>query len=674
MDFYNQQQESLDRLVNSLTETEKDYYKARIDKLQRNITLKKEQLKLPSSAVGKKALNDKRKDLLGDKLLDVEKIAEIKKSLAQKDFTDVLKHHHSNVYNVVNKAVKANTKTVSPETAEKAILTRASTVFKRSGKGQAQGYLNAHGLDDYEILPESNGEGLVLRNKSTGKVKISFRGTILPQELSEVNTTAGDIGTDLAVMTGFEDQTDQFKEADDLVKTVKAKYGNNVDELLGYSLGGAKSLTLGDKYGIDTTTYNPLIGKNHIQSQETASKHTIHRTTEDMPSLGSGLIDRENVEVKSYYPLKSNMFNVKQHHELTNFIERGRPRYSQSHIQNLTNQTLKEGGQLAEHSLLNDMSNYIENIEDKRPPLPRFGKTMTQAEKDAFDAFKEPSFTDFIHNVFNKKSNGVDTDSEGNLLPTARMSDKTSHGIFWEKAGGEFTPEEQKIFDEGGIPESKPNLSNDDINRIINSSPEERQTSLNNLMEKHSNTINELNEATNASDVMPLRNEGQSIGFGASTGIALLSGIGSEAAFSAGEKLFGKKIDDTSDVRTGLVGGLSGYLTTRGIGAAVGSAVSAPELAVGTGIGALASIAGKEASRFVGKKGGGKFAQQEAGGLAAGSTAGLATALSAGALSGAEAGIPLDAETLGMASVVGGTIGAGISALGYGLGKLGINI
>jgi hypothetical protein len=674
MEFYDQQQQSLDRLINSLNSTERDYYKARIDKLQRNITLKKEQLKLPSSAVGKKALNDKRKDLLGDKLLDIEKIAEIKKSLGKKDFTDVLKHHHANVYNIVNKAVKANTKTVSGETAEKAILTRASTVFKRSGKGQAQGYLNSHGLDQYEILPESTGEGLVLRNKNSGKVKISFRGTILPQELNEVNTTAGDIGTDLAVMTGFEDQTKQFEEADDLVKTVKSKYGNNLDELLGYSLGGAKSLNLGDKYGIDTTTYNPLIGKNNVQAQETSAKHTIHRTTEDMPSLGSGLIDRENVEVKSYYPLKSNMFNVKQHHELNNFIERGRPRYTQSHIENLNNNTLKQGAQVAEHALLNDMSNYIDDIEDKRPPLPRFGKIMTQAEKDRFDNFKEPNFTDFIHNVFNKKGNGVDTDSQGNLLPTARLSDKTSHGIFWQKAGGEFTAEEQKIFDEGGIPSSKPNLSNDDINRIVNSSPEERQTSLNNLIEQNNNTIDELNRATNASDIMPLRNSGQSIGFGASTGIGLLSGLTSEGLFSAGEALTGKKIDDSRDVRTGLVGGLGGYFTTRGIASLTGQVASMPELAEGAVVGSLASIASKEAGKFVAKKGGGRFAQQETSGATSGAVAGLGSALIAGSQLGAEAGIPLDAETLGMASVVGAAIGGGISALGYGLGQIGINI
>ena len=136
MDFYNQQQQNLDRLINSLTETEKKYYKARLDKLQRDINLKKKALQLPATVEGKKELNTKRKELLGDKLLDVEKIEQIKKAMDKKDLTGLINHHHANVFNVVNKAVKANTKTVSAETAEKAILTRASTVFKRSGKAQ----------------------------------------------------------------------------------------------------------------------------------------------------------------------------------------------------------------------------------------------------------------------------------------------------------------------------------------------------------------------------------------------------------------------------------------------------------------------------------------------------------------------------------------------------------
>ena len=59
MEFYNEQQKSLDRLLGSLNETERSYFKARLDKLQRNITLKREALKLPLTTEGKKKINEK---------------------------------------------------------------------------------------------------------------------------------------------------------------------------------------------------------------------------------------------------------------------------------------------------------------------------------------------------------------------------------------------------------------------------------------------------------------------------------------------------------------------------------------------------------------------------------------------------------------------------------------
>ena len=673
MEFYKQQQQSLDSLLNSLNDNEKAYFKARLDKLQRNITLKREALKLPRTVEGKKELNDKRKDLLGDKLLDIDKVAEMKKAINKKDLSDLITHHHANIYSAVNKAVKANTKAVDAQTAEKAILTRASTVFKRSGKAQAEGYIQAHGLDNYEILPESTNEGIVVRNKATGKVKVAFRGTLIPQELGEVSTTIGDVGTDLAFMSGFENESSHLQRADDLVKAVKAKYGNNVDELLGYSLGGAKALSLGDKYGIDTTTFNPLVGKTHVQSQETSAKHTINRTTEDIPSLGVGLIDRENVDVKSYYPLKSNILNIKRHHDLENFIQRGRPRYTESHIDNLMKQSMKEGAKIGEHELLTSMLEYQEEVEAKRPPLPKFGKRMTPEEVERFKSFKEPSFTEWVHR-FNNGGNGVDTNAEGQLLNTVRMSDKTSHGKMWRAIGGEFTPEEMAVFEQGNVTESDPNLSVDEINSIINADQDGRSMLFKEQFNNLRNANIELDEATNAGDVFPMRNEGQSVGFGASTAIGLLSGLASEGIVSTGETIAGKKIDDAKDVRTGVVGGLSGYLATRGVASLAGEVVGGEELAIGTAVGSASAVAGKEASKFVAEKGGGEFAQTEAGGAASGATAGFGSALGAGALLGSEAGIPLDAETLGMASVIGAGIGSGIAGIGYGLGKLGINI
>ena len=679
MNTFTEREERLNRLLDTLTPRQKDLYRARINKLKREVELEKLAMSLPRTTAAKKQVNTKRKQLLGDKLIDAAKLADLKNSFKKGDIGDMIKHHHANIYSVVNKGVKANTREVTNATSDKAVLTRAGTIFAREGEAQAKGYLSQMGLDNYDIMPESTNEALVLRNNNTGKTKIAFRGTLIPREFREVATTAGDVGTDLAVMSGYEEQTPQYQRADALVKNVKAKY--DVDELLGYSLGGAKAITLGDKYGIDSNTFNPLVGRNHITAQETSAKHTIHRTTEDIPSLGVGVLDRENVDVKSYYPYKSNMFNVKRTHDLENFMRhRGKVRSGSSNIDSLTESAFRGGIRAGEIETMSSMANFIDDREASRPRLPKFGQQLTPPErtrfesfKERFESFKEPTFTEFVHK-FNKGGNGVDTNAEGELLPSVRMTDKSTWGKLWEAAGGEYTPEEREIFRNSNIPESEPAISQDMAQRIANSDKAGRQEILNKHLEDLNSIHDQLAEATDATEIMPLRNEGQSLGFGASTGISLLSGVAANQIVGFGESITGEKIDDKRDFRTGLVGGIGGGLGAMGISALAGETAAAPELVAATAIGAGSSIMGKEATKLAKKAGAGEFAAGEAGGATAGATAGLGTALAAGALAGSEAGVPLDVETLGMASVVGAGIGAGISGIGYGLSKLGINI
>ena len=123
-----------------------------------------------------------------------------------------------------------------------------------------------------------------------------------------------------------------------------------------------------------------------------------------------------------------------------------------------------------------------------------------------------------------------------------------------------------------------------------------------------------------------------------------------------------------------MVGAVGGALGGAAIARAGGSVASNPELLTLAGIGAVSSIAGKEASKFAATKTKNRFIQAESGGAAGGAAAGgLTAAAAAGGVFGAEAMVPLDFETLGLASVAGATVGAGISAVGYELGKLGIH-
>lgn len=671
MDLYNHQQYELNRLIGSLTPTQKTFYKARLDKIRRTIDIRKEALKLPINNETKKVINKSRISSIGNNLLDVEKVEELKKKLKSGDLTGLINNPTTNTYSGINKMARQNINKIPPEIAEKAILTRASTIFKRSGARQTRNYLDSNNLSDYEILPESTGEGLVIRNTKTGDVKISFRGTLIPQELNEVRTSAGDIGTDLAVMTGFENETEQFKSANELIETVKGKYGSSLNEFLGYSLGGAKGLKLGDKFGVPSTTFNPLIGKNHINADETSIKHKIFRTTEDLPSSGVALMNRDNVEINAIHPLKSNVFDIKAKHDLNNFMDSGRRRHTESHLNNLKQEVVKHGVKIGELTTLNDMINHIEIAEENRPPLPRFGKQMTDVEKIRFDSFKEPTFSDFIHK-YQRSGNGVDTNFNGELLPTTRMTNKSTWGKLWKKAGGEFTDNEMEIFNQSKISENQTQLSDDLINRMVNNDEGVR----NNIVQEHIQKGNDLsvglNEAMNAEDILPMRAGGLSLG--SSTAVNLLGGLAGEGLLKTGEAFAGRTISDDKNQRTLLSGGLGGGLGAVGVAKLAGEVLTGPEAVIATGVGAVSSLVGKKVNRFVKEKGGSDFQAGEAAGTVSGGTAGLLGTIGASAIAGAEAGLPLDAQTLGLASVVGAGIGASLSGLGYGLGRLGISI
>ena len=673
---FDKQQTRLNKIIASMTPAQKKYYSGRINKVTRSIKLEKYISSMPPTSETRKKFNVKRKEELGTNLLDIEKIADIAQKAKSGDLEGILPktHHNAHVFGAIFRGIKPNATNISKATSVKAILTRAGSVYARNGKADAQGFLDQMGVTGYEILPESTSEGLVVRNIKTGKVKMAFRGTLLPKDLSEVSTSVGDIGTDTAIVAGYEDQTPQFKRADEQTAGVKSKYGADFDEIYGYSLGGAKAHIFGDKYGVNTTQFNPLVGRTQISSNETSAKHKIIRTTEDIPSLGAGFINRENTEVTSIRPLKSSVLNIKRHHDLENFIENGKPRHTESHLENLAKQVVRDGGMASDIVLMNDMANHIDKIEDTRPPLPRFGQKMTQAQKDTFNSFKEPSFTDYVHQ-FNGGGNGVDTNANGELLPSVRMSHKTSHGKMWKAAGGEFTPEEQSIFDNSNIDETTPSISKKTMMKIANGDASSRQKLLDDHLDIAVKSQNKLTEATNAEDIFPLRNEGNSLGGGASNIIGIISGAVADPLVSLGEKATGQKISDKKDQRTAIVGGLGGVLGSTAIAAAGGSVAALPELGIAAGIGAISNIVGKETGNFASRKGASKFTSGEISGASAGATAAtLGTAAAAGGLLGAEAGIPLDLETFGMASVVGATIGSGLAAAGYGLGQLGIHI
>ena len=62
------------------------------------------------------------------------------------------------------------------------------------------------------------------------------------------------------IAAGVEEHHPQFHNAEEQLNLVTEQYGAP-RELLGYSLGGNKAMTMGNKFGIETTTFNPFLGK-----------------------------------------------------------------------------------------------------------------------------------------------------------------------------------------------------------------------------------------------------------------------------------------------------------------------------------------------------------------------------------------------------------------------------
>ena len=595
--FLQQQQQRLEELIKRIPASQRSIYNDRIRQLRSSIATKEDQIKHP------------------------QQIKKIKKTLQSED-KDLNKHVNSrgaHLYTNINKFAKPNIDSVSKGVSDKAVLTRASTIFKRTGKVNTEAYLKAHGLDGYEILPESSDTALVVRAPS-GKVKISFRGTLVPKGVGEIGASARDVSLDFGYFSSTEARHPDYKREDALVRDVTGKY--NVDELLGYSLGGAKAHSYGEKYNIDTTSFNPLVGQTFINSGESSVKHAVYRTTEDLPSSGTALIDRENVDVNSIYPLKNYSTNPKRTHDLENFISSA-DRVKESNIKRLTDLSVSKGQRISEYGLLDDM------VDSKG------------------------TFADWLHK-YNRGSNGTDTGRDGKLLPGTRVSDKTVHGKLWEKTGRGFTPEEQKIFDDGTMPEQDHTLSDSEIDAYVHNDDAGRKE----IYDSSFDSLNAVNQDLDQAIQSPVEARQGGIDRSASLLTGILAGEAAGQGVGAVEKLTGRKLTDTQ--RAGVVGGLGAVGSEVGIAGLSGVAASslAPAFAIGGGAGIAAQQTEKVASRF----GASPLEAQVSGGL----SGGLAGAVGAGAV----AGLPLDFETAGAASLVGGAL----SGLSYGLHQLGVSL
>ena len=220
----------------------------------------------------------------------------------------------------VTPRVKANKTEVPPLVRKKALMVKASTIFHDNGQDadSVNDFLKDNDINFSVDEELSTPEGLVIyENDNPDNVKIAYRG-------SKMNNI-GDWTSNAKILVGQEETNylndDRFNETYDQINRVKAKYNTTPSEFVGTSRGANMAITAGDKFGVDTTTFNAFIGKNLVHTNESSAFHNLWRTTDDMPSLGLGFKNNtNNYNINSIKPL-SKYTTPKGIHTLDNFID-----------------------------------------------------------------------------------------------------------------------------------------------------------------------------------------------------------------------------------------------------------------------------------------------------------------------------------------------------------------
>ena len=497
------------------------------------------------------------------------------------------------------------------------------------GLDQAQRYLDKEGIN-YTVEPElSNLEGLILINNETGIPKAVFRGTNFKN--------VKDLQTDLAIVHGTEDLTAQFRSAKDQVIATNEIY-EPVEETIGFSLGGAKAITVGQELGIKSTTFNPAVSPSHLKNVplNSSDNHLIIRTTENPTDILAGL-KPSAFKIKSILPLNEPKWldpkSAAAVHNLTNFTETGNRR--SNNLEVLQDEMIKQG----------KIHNEMVGLHEAKMAV-NSGKTLTE---------------------FLKEFSPNEVQSDGSL--GVRVQEDSKIFKFWEKAGGDISiPEADKIIEnsERAFAED-PNRPADDfllkdyeIDEFLEKPSGIRDNRVQSKAEEVFKVGTEFNEAGEIH--IATRDAMKASLSPANIGVGLVGGIA------------GAKVSDLIDPNRklgavgheSLSGGLGGAFTVGAIATLGGEALTASVLAPAIAGGAVGAIAGYETNKAVAnslqKAGANRDTVESLADISGGAVGGAATSLAgigASALLGAELG-----ELGGVAGVA---LGAGVGAL-FGLG------
>jgi len=219
-------------------------------------------------------------------------------------------------------------------------MVQASGVAYDSNFENAQQFLDNNNIN-YKIDTElSDQNGLVLHNEETNDTKLAFRGTKF--------NSLDDLKLDAQILVGQETKHPQVIKAKQQAELATERYGLP-SETLGYSKGGHLAIATADNTLIPkSTTFNSFLGYNSIGSQPTKAKHTLYRTTEDIPSIALGYKNNlDNYDVKTIRPLVDSL-DVRQAHKLENFTTRKAKRATKSTLEELSTKNMEDTAKMGE--------------------------------------------------------------------------------------------------------------------------------------------------------------------------------------------------------------------------------------------------------------------------------------------------------------------------------------
>ena len=330
---------------------------------------------------------------------------EIKKEI-KKDLTDIEKEtkkkqeENIGTYTLARN-VKPNITEVPEEDINKALMVQASGVAYDSNFENAQQFLDNNNIN-YKIDTElSDQNGLVLHNEKTNDTKLAFRGTKF--------NSLDDLKLDAQILVGQETKHPQVIKAKQQAELATERYGLP-SETLGYSKGGHLAISTADNTLIPkSTTFNSFLGYNSIGSQPTKAKHTLYRTTEDIPSIALGYKNNlDNYDVKTIRPLVDSL-DVRQAHKLENFTTRKAKRATKSTLEELSTKNMEDTAKMGELATITDMQNYLNDESDvdivfPKPPAENPLERMINARHTPVNP-KQIVPDDFFDKVRNKNYN-----------------------------------------------------------------------------------------------------------------------------------------------------------------------------------------------------------------------------------------------------------------------------